>query len=127
MQKQINGYINNFLSTYSCGYRKGFSTQLPLLLIEKRIKRALDNKGFGGAVLMNLSKAFNTINHDLLIAKLDAYSFNKGSVKLLFSYLNNKWHRTKINQNFSSWKELLEEVPQGSVRPWSSSFQYLSK
>ena len=64
---------------------------------------------------MDLSKAFDTINHDLLIAKLYAYSFDKSSLKLLFSYLNNRWHRTKINQNFSSWEELLEEVLQGSV------------
>ena len=62
---------------------------------------------------MDLSKAFGTINHDLLIAKLHAYGFDKSNFKLLFSYLNNRWH--KINQNFSSWEELLQGVPQGSV------------
>ena len=61
----------------------------------------MDNKGFGGAVLMELFKAFDTINHDLLIAKVHAYDFDRSGVKLLFSYLNNKWHRTKINQKFS--------------------------
>ena len=64
---------------------------------------------------MNLSKAFDTINRDILIAKLHAYSFDKNSLKLLLSYLKNRWHRTRINQNFSSWEELLEGVPQGSV------------
>ena len=64
---------------------------------------------------MNLSKAFDTINRDILIAKLHAYSFDKNSLKLLFSYLKNRWHRTRINQYFSSWEELLQEVPQGSV------------
>ena len=64
---------------------------------------------------MDLSKAFDTINHDLLIAKLHGYGFDKSSLKLYFSYLNNRWHRTKINQNFSSWEELLQGVPQGSV------------
>ena len=63
---------------------------------------------------MDLSKTFDTINHDL-IAKLHAYVFDKSSFKLLFSQLNNRWHRTKINQNFSSWEELLQGVPQGSV------------
>ena len=83
----MNYYINNFLSPYLCGYRKGFSTQLaPLSLTEKQ-KKASDNKDFGGAVLMDLSKAFNTISHDLLIAKLHAYGFNKSSLKLLISYL----------------------------------------
>ena len=66
-------------------------------------------------VLMGLSKAFDKINHDLLIAKLHSYGFDKSSLKFLFSYLNNRWHRTKINQNFSSWEELLQVVLQGSV------------
>ena len=64
---------------------------------------------------MNLSKAFDTINRDILIAKLHAYSFDKNSLKLLLSYLKNRWHRTRINQYFSSWEELLQGVPQGSV------------
>ena len=60
MQKQINGYIYNFLSPYLCGYRKGFSLRLPLSSLTEKWKKALDNNGFGGAVLMNLSKAFDT-------------------------------------------------------------------
>ena len=70
MQKWINGYINNFSSPYLCGYRKGFNTQLALLSLTEKWKKVLDNKSFGGAVLMDLPKAFDTINHDLLIAKL---------------------------------------------------------
>ena len=64
---------------------------------------------------MDLSKVCNTINHDLPIAKFHAYGFDKSSLKLLFSYLNNRGDRTKINQNFSSWEELLQGVSQGSV------------
>ena len=64
---------------------------------------------------MDLSKAFDTIKHDLLIAKLYAYGFSKESLKLLHSYLSNRWHRTKINIKFSSWEELIQGVPQGSV------------
>ena len=81
----------------------------------RKLKKVLDNKDFGGAVLMDLSKAFDSINHNLLIAKLHAYGFDKSSLKLLFSYLNNRRDRTKINQNFSSWEELLQRVSQGSV------------
>ena len=73
IQKQINGYINNFLSPYLCGYRKGFSTQLALLSLTEKWKKVLDNKGIRGAVLMDLSRVFGTINHDLLIAKLHSY------------------------------------------------------
>ena len=115
MQKQISGYINNYLSPYLCGYRKGFSSQQALMSLIENWKRVLDKKGFGGAVLMDLSKAFDTIKHDLLIAKLYAYGFSKESLKLLHSYLSNRWHRTKINKHFSSWQELIQGVLQGSV------------
>ena len=64
---------------------------------------------------MDLSKAFDTINHDLMVAKLHAYGFSSDSLKLLYSYLKNPWYRTKINHKFSSWKELSQGVPQGSV------------
>ena len=115
MQKQISGYINNYLSPYLCGYRKSFSSQQALMSLIENWKRVLDKNGFGGAVLMDLSKAFDTIKHDLLVAKLYAYGFSKESLKLLHSYLSNRWHRTKINKQFSSWQELIQSVPQGSV------------
>ena len=62
---------------------------------------------------MELWKAFDTLNHDLLITKLHAYGFTRESLKLIKSYLANRWQRTKINTNFSSWSELLIGVPQG--------------
>ena len=57
-------------------YRKGFRTKQTLFSLIKRWKNNLDQNGYGGAVLMELSKAFDTINHDLLIAKLGAYGFD---------------------------------------------------
>ena len=85
-----------------------------MALIEKW-KQSLDEKGYAGGILMDLSKAFDTINHQLLIAKLHAYGFDKSSLTLILSYLSNRWQRTKINLSFSSWSELLQGVPQGSV------------
>ena len=64
---------------------------------------------------MDLSKVVDTINCALLIAKLPAYDFNKESLELTLDYLSNKWQRTKICDNFSSWAELLQGIPQGSV------------
>ena len=61
-------------------------------------------------------KAFDTINHDLLIAKLNAYGFTKNSLRLIKSYFSNHWQRTKVNTSFSTWTELLLGVPQRSVR-----------
>ena len=115
MQKQIVGYMENFLFPYLCRYRKDFNTQQALLALTENWKIVLDNKRFGGAVLIDLSKAFDTINHDLLATKLDACSFSNDSLKLLYSYLNNRWYRTKIKLKFSSWKELSQGVLQGSV------------
>ena len=110
MHKQISFFIDQFLSPYM-----GFSTQHALLFLIEKWKKVLDNKGYGGAILMDLSKAFDTINHDLLIAKLHVYGFSKESLKLIKSYLTNRWQRTKLNTGFSKWTEILLGVPQGSV------------
>ena len=71
----MNSHIDQFLSTFICGYRKGFGTQQALLSLIEIWKNTLDQNGFGGAILMHLSNDFDTINHDLLIAKLGAYSY----------------------------------------------------
>ena len=64
---------------------------------------------------MDLSKAFDTLNYEFLIVKRHAYGFGIESLMLLSSYLSNRCQRTKINTSFSSWTELLQGVPQGSV------------
>ena len=115
MQKQMSNFVNNFLSPYLCGYRKGYSPQYALLSMIEKWKKSLDKKGFAGGILMDLSKAFDTINHDLLIAKLHAYGFSINSLKVLMSYLSDRFQRIKINSTFSSWEQLLCGVPQGSI------------
>ena len=79
------------------------------------MEKVLGNKSYTGAVLMDLSKAFDTINHELLIAKLDADGFSKDALKLIFSYISERWQRTKIHKSFGSWSALLPGVAQGSV------------
>ena len=115
MQKQICTFVEKYLSPYLCGYRKGYNGQYALLTMIENWKKSLDNHGLAGGVLMDLSKAFDTINHELLIAKLYAYGFDKNALRLIFDYLTDRWQRTKINGSFSSWAELLCGVPQGSV------------
>ena len=114
-----------FLSPYLSGYRKRFKAQQALLAWYGNWEKVLDNKGFGRAVLMDLSKVFDTIYRNLFITYL-AYDFVNGSLKLLYSCLNNRWHRTKNNQNFSSWKELNEVAPQGSVLGYAPFNIYLN-
>ena len=64
---------------------------------------------------MNLSKAFDTVNHPLLLAKLHAYAFSKQALAVKCSYLSNGNQRIKINNVFSSWKDLILGVPHRSV------------
>ena len=76
LHRQVISYVDQLLSPFTCGYRKGFSTQQALLSLIERRKYALDQNGYGCAILMHLSKAFDTIHHDLLLAKLGAYGFD---------------------------------------------------
>ena len=85
MQKQVTLFTEKLLSPYLCGYRK------------------------------DLSKAFDTLNHDLLLAKLHAYGFDSDSLKVFHSYLSNRYQRTKINKSFSLWSKIVCGVPQGFV------------
>ena len=87
MHHQVSKYIDKHLSPFLCGYRKGFNTQTALLSLLEKQKGTLDKKEFAGAVLMDLLKAFDTINHELLIAKLNAYGFSESPLKLIYDYL----------------------------------------
>ena len=81
----------------------------------KWIRSAL-NKGKNICVLfMDLSKAFDTINHDLLLAKLKAYGFSINALDLMCSYLKNRKQSVQINNSFSSTKKVHAGVPQGSI------------
>lgn len=77
------------------------------LVATKRVffKKILDNEGFTGTVLMDLSKALDTLNNELLIAKSSI--FKNTPLKLTESYLANRWQKTKINKSFSIWTDLL--------------------
>ena len=84
-----------------------------ITLIEKWKK--VDNGGAFGALLTDLSKGFDCLSHELLIAKLNVYGFDKRSLTLIFNCLSNRKQRVKINDSFSSWSETLFGVRQGSI------------
>ena len=67
----------------------------------ERWRLCLDKQGFAGVLLKDLSKAFTTINHELLIAKLHTYGFSTEALEVLLSYLQDRWQRVKINTTFS--------------------------
>ena len=85
-------------------------------MIEKW-RESLDQGGAYGALLTDLSKAFDCLPHDLLIANLHAYGLDTKSLKLMLSYLTNRKQRVKINDTYSSWSNILFGVPQGSIGP----------
>ena len=64
---------------------------------------------------MDLSKAFDTLNHKMLLTKLKAYGLDSNSVAFMKSYLKNRPQRCKINNSFSEWGKVLNSVPQGSI------------
>ena len=70
--------------------------------IFRKIKIGLDNKKFAGAILMDLSKAFDCLNHELLIAKLDAYGLGRSALEFIYSYLSARKQRVKVNDSFSN-------------------------
>ena len=94
---------------------QGFNSHTALLGLVKKWKASLDKKGYAGVILMDLSMTFDTIKHGLLLAKLNAYGFNKNSLQIIQSYLSNRWQRTKTYTSFSSGSALLKGVSQESV------------
>ena len=112
---QITPFMDQFLSKYQYGFRKGFNAQRCLLAMLEKWKKAVDTKKVFGALLTDLSKAFDCLPHDLIIAKLNAYGFSLPALNLIQNYLANRKQRTKINDSYSPWSDILFGVPQGSI------------
>ena len=79
------------------------------------MEKIVDTVGVFGALLTDLSKAFDFILHDLIIAKLEAYGFHIDALKLIHDYLSNRKQRVKVNNTYSSWKDIFYGVPRGSI------------
>ena len=78
-------------------------------------KKYLDNNESFGALLTDLSKAFGCVNHELVIVKLHAYGLDNSSLRLIHSYLNNRQQQVRIDHEFSTWSDIKDGVPQGSI------------
>ena len=79
------------------------------------LEESLRQKRNCRGILTDLSKAFDCLNHDLLIAKLHAYGFSMDALKFIRSYLSGRTQRTKVGSEFSRWLEIKFGVPQGSI------------
>ena len=111
---QLSHHAEQFLNKILCGFRKAHSTQHALFKLLLSWQKELDYGGFVGTILMDLSKAYDCISHELLVAKLECYGLDKLSLKVILDCLSNRKQRTN-DPSFSYWFDISVGVPQGSI------------
>ena len=112
---QLSEYLEKYLNTLLCGLRKAHSTQHALFKLLQTWQEELDKSGFVGTILMDLSKVYDCLPHDLLVAKCEAYGIDKAGLSLIYDYLSNLKQQTKINSSYSDWFNIVRGVPEGSI------------
>ena len=117
MFNQIHSHFSTHNLFYSgqYGFRVNHSTQLAALEVIDRITQDLDQGNTPITIFMDLSKAFDTLNHDILIYKLKAYGLSETALKLMQSYLTNRKQYVEINNTQSTKNDITVGVPQGSI------------
>ena len=114
--KQINVYTENKLSKFIRGFKKLHGTLLhSMVIMLEKWRRALVKKEYICVLFMDPSKSFDTINHDLLLARLRAYGFSKNALDLVCNCLKNRKQRVQTNNNFNATKTVIAGVLQGSI------------
>ena len=102
------------------GFREGLSTDTATFALLNSVLMSLDKKHLVGGLFYDLQKAFDCVNHDILLAKLEYYGISGTSNQLMRSYLVNRFQRVIIKDNThlkstSTWVKMGHRVPQGSV------------
>ena len=115
ISKQLSECFESILSKFQCDFRKGYGAQHFLLMMLEAWKEPTDNNKAFGALLTDLTKAFDCLSYDLLIAKLHAYGLDLASLKVLQDYLINRKQRAKVDSFYSSWEKILSGLQQCSV------------
>ena len=112
-----NKFINkhNLLTDSQYGLRPYRSTSLAVIELIEKITNSLDQKNYAAGVFIDLKKAFDTINHDRLINKLERYGIRGVVLNWLRSYLQNRQQFVKMGEHMSSCLDIACRVPQGSV------------
>ena len=108
-------FMNQLISNLVSAYRKNCSSQHVLLRLLEEWRKCLDNNYVVGGVLMDLSKAFDCVPHNLLIAKLEVYGINENLLAYLHSYLSNRKQCVRINNVTSNFETFISGVVQGSI------------
>ena len=106
---------NNLLYKYQYGFREGHSTTQALVELTDSLKNTIDNGNYACGIFIDLTKAFDTVNHNILIDKLKKYGVSGNAINLLKSYLDDRMQYVEINKTKSSLSKISCGVPQGSV------------
>ena len=120
-ERHISTTLIDFLDKhkliYECqsGFRRNHSCQTSLTKMVDNWFTAMNNNEIVGAVLLDLSKAFDLVNHQILKQKLSVYKFSQLSQRWFDSYLSNRFQQVQISGKLSQSKEIKAGVPQGSV------------
>lgn len=114
---QIVKYItdNNYIDEYQTGFREGLNTQTAVVKFCDDVRIAMNESQITIAVLFDLSKAFDSVNHEILLHKLSHMNFSDLTINWIKSYLTQRRQSVYYNNSKSSWKDILNGVPQGSV------------
>ena len=99
--------MSNCISPYFSAYRKGYNYQHALIRLLEKWKQHLDTNKVVGGVFMDLSKAFDCVPHDLLIAKPAAYSVDENLLMYIYSYLSNRKQCVRINNVYIASSKML--------------------
>ena len=107
--------MQNKFPIYSAGFRKNHGTQHALLKMTETLEIKLNMGHKLGVIYMDLSKAFDSLNHELLITKLRCYGLDQNAAEFFKSYLSNRYQCCKINNTLGDWRKIIAVVPQGSI------------
>jgi len=117
MHDQVNSFFccNNLFYNSQYGFRKSHSTELASLEMIDRVAMQLDRNEIPINIYLDISKAFDTLNHDILLEKLNYYGIRGNSLKLFRSYLKNRKQCVQYKNSVSDFLPIKTGVPQGSV------------
>ena len=117
IHKRLYKYLTKFnlIYKYQFGFRERYSTMHALVELTDRIKDAIDKKLLTCGIFVDLSKAFDTVNHNILLDKLSHYGIRGNLHNLFSSYLSNRKQFVRVNNVNSDLKDITCGVPQGSV------------
>ena len=115
INEQLVNFFNQHFHIFLSAFRSGYGCQSALLKITEDWKKALDENQYVAAVLMDLSKAFDCLPHDLLLLKLESYGVSDSALSLLQNYLSNRKQCIKLGNFKSEYQNISKGVPQGSI------------